>query len=653
MSEGAARPTRRSRGRWFDLAGMLGIGLVIVAAALLPAVTANSGETTTVSGDVTLDGEPLAFFPVGFWTTGEEGVVQSTRTDGNGRFTFEVSATLDGYAFAGSAPDSVHAVIDADGEQVVRGVIGGDVVKPIATALYQGHPTATGHSLSGGASAVHFRLQRPGRIDGTSPVAPAGVRAVQVRRADNSVVQTLRLDARGRYRSSALVPGDYAVVLVPKSPGLPSVADAVVRPGATVTASPPAPEAGATVTGTVGTDGRAAGGGIPVLLEQQGEVIAKATTTETGDWSFAGVAAGDYTVEVGRFDEPASVSASGVVVPVPNASPTPSPTPTLTPATPTPTPTTVPPSTAAIEPVEQTADTVLPAAFDVTVPGVLGEVSVTTDVAEAGQLTGTVVRPDAITGTETAPVRVVAEEGASGRIVRAVTADADGGYRLGGLDPGTTYRVWAVTQPDDPTLAEMGDATGVAAVGGASADVVVDRPALSLTGTVAGITEGRVAAGDASLLLRTGTVDESGAYALQGLVPGAYPVVVTSTGRIPSTPVGVDVTADDQVADLQAGPQPAVFKGWFIASGAGVPSVSGLATDGLGHVVRFGPKTDDGNVEVPRLTPGTYEYDAESFRGSAPAVDGPWFYVPPTGSFSLSDGAITDVGPIVLHVRSH
>ena len=113
MSEVAARPARPRHGRGFDLLAMLAIGVVIVAAALLPAVTANSGETTTVRGDVTVHGQPLAFFPVGFWTTA--GTVAHTVTDASGGFTFDVSATIDGYAYAGTAPDAQRT-----GDQKVR-----------------------------------------------------------------------------------------------------------------------------------------------------------------------------------------------------------------------------------------------------------------------------------------------------------------------------------------------------------------------------------------------------------------------------------------------------------------------------------------------------------------------------------------------------
>ncbi|RIX28783.1 carboxypeptidase-like regulatory domain-containing protein [Amnibacterium setariae] len=649
MSAVAARRVRRPRGRGFDLLAMLGIGVVIVAAALLPAVTANSGETTTVRGDVTVNGQPVPFFPVGFWTT-SGGTVSRTTTDATGSFTFDVSATLDGYAYAGTAPDSLHTILERDGRAIVRGVISASPAGNAPSPMYQGRPLATARSLSGGAAEVHIKLQEAGRITGTSPVPASGVTALQVRRADNSVVQTLRLDSRGRFRSGLLAPGQYGVVLVPKAPGLPVVGNAIVPSGGTTTVTLSQPVTGATVSGTVRTSTGAVGAGVPVLLEQDDEVLATTRTSDKGAWSFTGVAAGEYAVEVGRFDEPATTGAAAIEVPIPGATSTP--TPTASTASPSPAVTPDTPETAAIAPVERTADSVVPETFSVTVPDVLGDVGVATEVEAAGRIAGRVTDPDPAAGGTSAGVRVVVEE-TSGRIVRAATASSDGRYSVGGLEPGRSYRIYAVTEPEDPSLARMGEAVTVAGTTATTADVVITQPAVTLSGTVANGTSGRVQVGDAALLQRAATIAASSAYTVEGLVPGAYPVVVDAGTRTASQPVGVIVRSGQNAVDLQAGPNPAVFKGWFISSGAGVPEITGKADGPNGAAVRFGPRTNGGRVEIPGLVPGTYEYDADSFRGSAPAVDGPWFYLPPTGTFTLSDGATTDVQAIVLHVRAH
>lgn len=642
----ATRPARRRHARWFDLLASVVIGVAVVGAALIPAVTANSGGTTTLRGDVTMNGAPVAFFPVGFWTTA--GTVYRGQTDASGGFTIAVPETVDGYAFAGSRPDSAHAITTVDGTAVVRGVLGASATKGTTSPLYQGWGVATARSIAGGASLVHFRLQRAGTVTGTSPVAASSLRAVQVRRLDGSVIQTMRVDSRGRYTSESLVPGSYAVVVVPKLPGLPSVAAVTVRAGRATTVSVARPETGATVSGVVRASDGALGAGIPVLLEQDGDVLQSTTTSSSGGWSFAGVAAGDFTVEVGRFDTASATSASAVGVTIPGATSTPTPSPST--ATPTPSATTA--QGAAIEAVPSTSDTVQRSTFSITVPTVLGDVGLDTVVERAGRISGTVSRDEAITGTETAPVRIVVEEAATGRIVRAAKADTSGAYSVGGLVPGQRYQVWAVTEPSDATLTQMGETTAVARVTAPRADISIDRQAVTVNGTVTDATAGTVTAGSSGLFSRSGSIDSSGAYALQGLVPGAYPVVVTTKDHIASTPTGVVVSAGSPVVNLQQGPRPATFRAWFIASGAGVPLVIGTARDDDGDLVRFRGETDGGHVTVTGLAPGTYAYESDSFLGTVPALDGPWFYLAPTGTFSLSDGAGPDMGPVLLHVRA-
>lgn len=632
-------------GRWFDLLATVLIGLVVTGAALVPAMTASSGGTTTLRGDVTLDGRRLAFFPVGFWASGDGadgGVLTSTRTDANGVFTLDVPSTRDGYAFAGTAPDSSRALLRFDGQSVVRGTIGAKVASPVASPLYQGWDPASARGIAGGADRIRFRLQRAGRVGGTLPIPARQVRAVQVRRLDGSVVETPRPDARGRWVSGDLVPGRYAVALVPVAPLLPVAVQADIASAATARAALPAPQSGATVDGLVRTASGGSVQGVPVLLEQGGEVLAATTADRSGAYRFTAVAAGQYTVEVGRFAEVGSArpSPAEVEVPIPGRSPSPDPTAS------SPAPTSSPSAEAqAVLPFERTADAVLPADTEVIVPDGLGQVSVVSDAPTAARLSGTV------RGADGEPVQVVVEEAGTGRVLRVADADDAGRWSVGGLVPGAQLTVWAVTRPSDPTQARMGRADGVAQRTPAGVDVVIDRGAAALQGTVPGADGGTVVVGDRNLLQGTSQVDASGAYAVQALVPGLYPAVVQSPGRLSSAPVTVRVQQDGGPQDLQRGPRSASFKGWFISGGDGAPLVAGIAVSGDGSTVRFA-RAEQGRVLVDGLRPGTYAYDAGSFSGTVPAIDGPWWFDAPQGTFALNDGQVTNVGPIVLHVRA-
>jgi len=216
--------------------------------------------------------------------------------------------------------------------------------------------------------------------------------------------------------------------------------------------------------------------------------------------------------------------------------------------------------------------------------------------------------------------------------------------------PGERYRVYATSRPTIPSGATYAGGEAVATQTGTPLDLVLQLPALTLSGRVAGATGGTVTVGDALGLLRTATTDSAGGYTVAGLVPGAYPITVRMPGRLVSTPVALDVT-DNATQDLAAGPRPATYKAWFIASGAGVPHVAGAASTTDGQSMSIGPG-DGGHVAVTGQRPGTYSYVANSFLGTAPAEDGPWWFTAPLGTFPLREGATTDVGPVVLHVRA-
>ncbi|MFD1720110.1 SdrD B-like domain-containing protein [Amnibacterium endophyticum] len=632
---------RRRHGRWFDLLATVLIGLVVTGAALIPAATANSGEQTTIRGDVSIGDQRLAFFPVGFWVPGS-GAIQRGQTDANGVFTLEIPTSRDGYVYAGTEPDAERAVIEADGRQVVRGTIGAKVQRPIASPLYQGWDAATARNLAGGADRLHFRLQQAGRIGGTLPVAASKVRAVQVRRLDGSVVQTPKPDGRGRWRSEPLAPGRYAVALVPVAPLLPVSVQVDVVAEQTVRADPPAPVTGATVVGTVDATQGASVQAVPVLLERSGEVVASTTTSATGGYRFTGLAAGEYTVEIGRYPAAKVSTPSPSAVPAPLATPTATPAPTAS-ATPTPTPD---PSAQVLEPAQRVSELVQPVETTVQVPETLGEVAVRSSAIPAGRLAGVV------SGADGAPVQVVVEETGTGRVLRVAEAGTDGRWSAGGLAPGERYTVWAVTRPADATQARMGTTDGLATTSTTGVDVTIDRPAASLRGTVVGATGGSVAVGDPALLARSSTIDASGAYAVQGLVPGLLPVVTRARDLLPADPVAVQVVEDGAPQDLQPGPRPATYRGWFISGGDGVSIVSGTASSPEGAVVRFSSRAEDGRLQVGGLRPGVYTYDADSFEGTVPAIDGPWWFAAPTGSFTLNAGSTTNAGPVVLHVRA-
>lgn len=601
-----ARRRRTLRAVLLDAAAVAGIGAVIVGAALVPALTASTEAATTVDGDVREGADVVAGMPIGFWSP-TQGVLATTTSDDAGRFVLPVPTGVDGYVYAGTTPDALRAITDAAGRSLVRAVIGARPNPGVTSPLYQGFAAATARNIAGGGT-LHFALQRPGRLSGTSPLLLGSSAArLELQRLDGSVVQELKPDRRGRFATEEVVPGDYRLQVIPKAPLVPATLPVTVPPGATARVTLPEPRRGATLRGDLTVDGRPVPSGVPVLLVQGGKQVAATTTDDEGAYAVEGVAAGTYDLVFGRH--PAAPDAPSPLAGLP-------------------------------------ADEVQPATARVAVATEL------TDVVTDAALTPAGVIDGRVTGAEGVPATVLAEDPSTRAVLRSAPVDeATGAFRLGGLAPGATIDVIAVTSPDNPALALYGTTTATAD-GGAAPVIAVTEPGLTLSGTIPGAASGTVTVGDATGFTRTAAVDPSGAYAVAGLVPGAFPTVVRETGRIDSDPVPVTLTAS-ATQDLPRGPAPATYRAWFISGGAGVPRIVGTATDGTGRRIRFGPLTEEGRVAIPGLAPGTYRYDGTTFGGSVAALDGPWWFGPPTGTFTLRAGSTTDVGPVVLRIRAH
>ena len=390
MSEVAAKPARPRRGRRFDLLAMLAIGVVIVAAALLPAVTANSGGTTTVRGDVTVDGTPLAVLPGRLLDDGDGVKATTTRTDANGGFTLDVSDTIDGYAYAGTTPG-----LDARDPRDRRAARWSAACHRHADRtdhpLYQGRHDVDGEGARRRARpSCTSALQEAGRITGTSPVLASGLRAIQIRRADNSVVQTLKLDAKSRFQSMLLAPGQYGVVLVPKSPGPADRRERDRASGATTDGdADPAGDGRDRARHRPHRDRARSGPGCRCCSSRTATCSRRPRPPRPATGRSRASPRATTRSRSGRFDEPAATVRVRLVdrradpgcEPLADRRP-------RRPPRPSPSATATTPQAAAIEPVQRTADAVLPQTFAVTVPDVLGEVSVGTQVQQAGRLTG-------------------------------------------------------------------------------------------------------------------------------------------------------------------------------------------------------------------------------------------------------------------------
>ncbi|WP_375399776.1 hypothetical protein [uncultured Amnibacterium sp.] len=661
-----SRVQARWRPGWVrDAAAIAAIGAVIVGAGLVPALTASAGTTAPIEGVVHADGREVAGIRVGFWSA-NAGVLATTRTSTTGRFQLPLPSTTDGYLFAGTDPDSPTTVTTVGAQAYVRGLLGATETRPYASPLYQGYTAATPAHLLGGA-AIDLKIQRAGRIIGTD-AAPraASARPLAVYRLDGSLVQRLGVDSRDRFASEPLAPGRYTVVADRPSPDVPGRVQVTIRSGRTVTAALPAPAPGATLGGQLTSSGAPIDTPVPVLLVRAGVLVDRTTSDSTGGYSFAGLDSGVYEVDFGRYQLPPPSRSSSTASVAPTAVPTqqtPSPITSDSSPTPTPTPTspTSAPADSAPTDVSQTSDDYRPAVATATVTAARSDVHLDQDLVAAGTVTGAVA---GVAGAAT----VIAEDSVTHALLRVgMSNPSTGRFQLGGLPNGSQVDVYAVDDPADPATARYGTTTVTAEASAEPAvtesataesaepaaeagTITLDTPTLTVSGTVNDTTAGTVASGPDNPGVRTASIGTTGAYTLQGLVPGLYPLIVRDRTHLPSSPVTVDVRQSG-VQNLSHGVAPATLKAWFISGGAGVVEVSGQAVTPAGDVARIGPRTDKGHVTVTGLAPGTYTFDRPSFLGLVLAHDGPWWFGAPVGSFTLRAGTTTYIGPVQLHAH--
>jgi hypothetical protein len=150
-------------------------------------------------------------------------------------------------------------------------------------------------------------------------------------------------------------------------------------------------------------------------------------------------------------------------------------------------------------------------------------------------------------------------------------------------------------------------------------------------------------------------IDATGRYVVRGLIPAAYEVRAVSRDlrdRMPGPWHRLTLTRSTTL-DLDAGPAPGRWRGRFVSGAAPVPKVNLQVVDDAGRRTPFPTSAADGRVQVDIMGPGTYRYRAlDDFLIAAPVVDGPWWFGPPTGTFTIREGSLTDVGDAALHVHA-
>ncbi len=267
-----------------------------------------------------------------------------------------------------------------------------------------------------------------------------------------------------------------------------------------------------------------------------------------------------------------------------------------------------------------------------------GQEAVDVDVAltPAASITGTV------TARGSARVRLVAQD-AEGDAVSATEVVGGGRFALGGLPAGT----WTVVADD--LERHVHDRLLVTVAQGAAAET----PRALVPAIADPVVSGRVIGGrKAHVALSSGGADigiatwlsprYSSSYRV-AVPPGRYVARARSDRALEPTGVRLTVSGSRR-QDLRSGAARSYAGARFTVNGHAVsPGIQAVSP--TGDVLVFGGRRGGSTL-------GTLErHHWRSTRGTAPAVDGPWSFVPPEGAFRLRDRRVTDIGTWAVSIR--
>lgn len=514
-------------------------------------------------------------------------VLSKGRTDAAGAFSLRTPRSVPVLVVAGRNPSNAHAVFAAGDEHLVVGVIGAAAPKGVPAALAEQVTRVTPARLGGGAR-LRFRLERAGRLE--APIAAGGTGRIRLQRDPAGPGWTAD---GGTTTSGWLVPGGYDLLWEPDAQHLPARTRVRVGSGTTAIVAPVL-QRGTTVRLQLSAGGAPAPAGVPVV---DGTGFVR-TSDAQGRVTAEGLAPGVHRFTAGTTAR----AANGAGAP---------------------------------------AGDFLPAAVAVRAAADQEAVEAAVALTPAARITGRVaVRLGSTT-------RVVAQDDA-GVAVSAVDADADGRFALGGL-PAGAYTVVA-----DDLRRHVHDRVAVTVAAGSSVEVSRTlTPAVKdavVSGTIVG---GR----KAHVVLRAGGADAgvatwlSSRYAASYRVavpPGRYTAETISDRRLPVTGVRLTVLTDPVRRDLRVGAPTSSGSALFTVHGQKVrPRFEAVSRTGA--VLRF-----DGNGNGGRSTSNAGalgRYSWTTTRGTAPAVDGPWTFVPPKGGLTLKAGRTTDLGRFATSIR--
>jgi len=509
-----------------------------------------------------------------------EGVVKSSTS----ALLQGATVTITGAAYGATAS----AGTDANGNYSIANVPPDTYSVAISDSNYQGQSI----TVTVGPAAIktlNVKLTAdPGSIRGTltnAASAPLVGATVTVTKSSTPLGMA-STDVSGHYLIANIPPGTYHVTFSlaaysETKTGVVVVSNAVTSSNGSLSAS--------SAGGLLGTVSNAAGPlqGVSVTLSSG----ASATTDANGDYSFANLAPGNYTVgfaDAGYFPQSSTAAVNSATGATVNA--------TLSPST----------------------------------GGIAGTVS-----NASGHLQGVTVT---LTGTATA----------------TAISDANGNYSFGSLSPGSYSVSFSDTgflsQTTSATVTAGNTATAsvtlTPSTGTISGFVQSSVDSSALVGASVSLMDVN------GIALASATADSNGAYSFGALNPGQYQVAFADTGFLSQTTAETVVAGVTTMDSVQLAPTPpptgsiagAVFDGITLSV---IPGATVSLTDGNGNLIASTTTDVNGAFSFTSIAPGAYDlsFAAQGYTGLnisttviANQTAGGWvnlFEIPaPTGSIA-------------------
>ncbi|MFC4098834.1 carboxypeptidase regulatory-like domain-containing protein [Paenibacillus xanthanilyticus] len=239
-------------------------------------------------------------------------------------------------------------------------------------------------------------------------------------------------------------------------------------------------------------------------------------------------------------------------------------------------------------------------------------------VVQTGGIAGRVL--DQSTGLPL-PGAVITLQTQEGATVSVTSADAGGSYGFANIASGpyvllTTRADYAISS--QPVFVSPASVT--------TADILLQPLPAALQGTVSTggvpIAGATVTVQDAfNVVVTQATTDPAGNYAISGLLPGNYTVVIAANA-FQSAMTGVNLTpAETETVNISLSPNPALVTGTVLgADGSPIPGANVDIVDPFGQLVTTTTTDAAGNYAFNNLAPGSYRVRASAPNFSAAQV---------------------------------